>query len=60
MAESSSAETSIVPTPFAETSTSSNFSAFISEVESDSEANSNEAGRADVCEIIILCGIMTF
>ena len=49
-----------MPTPFAETSTSSNFSAFISEVESDSEANSNEAGRADVCEIIILCGIMTF
>ena len=53
MAESSSAETSLVPRPFAETSTSSNFSgsshstnfsAYTSEVESDSQANSSEAG----------------
>ena len=55
MAESSSsAETSLVPRPFAETTTSSNFSgtshstnfsAYTSEVESDSEANLSEAGH---------------
>ena len=53
MAESSSAETSLVPRPFAETNTSSNFSgsshstnfsAYTSEIESDSEANLSEAG----------------
>ena len=55
MAESSSAE-------------STNFSAYTSEAESDSEANSSEAGPSslcltvytDVCKIIILCRIMTF
>ena len=41
------------------TSHSTNFSAYTNEVESDSKANSSEAGRADVCKIII-CGIMTF
>ena len=64
MAESSSAETS-TSSNFSGSST--NFSAYISETESDSEANSNEAGPSsrvvsfldrltvytDVCKIII-------
>ena len=66
MAESSSAETS-TSSNFSGSST--NFSAYTSEAESDSEANSNEAGPSlrvvslldrltvytDVCKIIIKC-----
>ena len=71
MAESSSAETT-TSSNFSGSSHSTNFSAYTSEVESDSEANSTEAGPSsrvvslldrltvytDVCRIIILCGIM--
>ena len=66
MAESSSAETT-TSSNFSGSSHSTNFSAYTSEAESDSEANSNEAGPSsrvvslldrltvytDVCKIII-------
>ena len=68
MAESSSAETT-TSSHFSGSSHSTNFSAYTSEVESDSEVNSNEAGPSsrvvslldrltvytDVCKIIIKC-----
>ena len=73
MAETSSAETS-TSNNSSGSSHSANFSAYTSEVESDSEANASEAGLSlrvvyllyrltvytDMCRIIILCGIMTF
>ena len=54
LAESSSAETSI-SSNFSGSSHSTNFSAYTSEVESDSEANSSEAGlssQVSLCWIV--------
>ena len=66
MAWSSSAETS-TSSHFSVSSHSTNFSAYTSEVESDSEVNSSEAGpNSQVVSLLgrlrspTLCGIMTF
>ena len=66
MAESSSAETS-TSCNFSGSSHSTNFIAYTSDVESDSEANLSEAGPSsrvvsllDCLKSPTLCGIMTF
>ena len=54
MAESSSSAETSTSSNFSGSSHSTNFTAYTSEVESDSEVNSSEAGRVDVCKIIIM------